>query len=71
MNWLLVCDVQGVRLRRYVIHESRDKRATFYVRPPLQGVYYLTVYARPVSSDWLLNQTQFHASLSIHTHTPV
>ena len=59
-----MCVVQGVRLRRYVIHESRDKRATFYVRPPLQGVYYLTVYARPVSSDWLLNQTQFQ-----YTHT--
>jgi len=42
---------QGVRLKRYVIQETAKNRVTFYFRSPHKGIYYVTVYARRVSTQ--------------------
>ena len=47
--WCYLClIVVGVKLTRYGIQETRDGQVNLFVRAPVQGFYYLTVYSTQV-----------------------
>ena len=48
--WCYFCliVVEGVKLTRYGIQETRDGQVNLFVRAPVQGFYYLTVYSTQV-----------------------
>ncbi|XP_013408285.1 uncharacterized protein LOC106172195 isoform X2 [Lingula anatina] len=42
---------QGIKLNRYVLQETLENQVNHYLRAPLEGSYYLTIYAQKVSNE--------------------